>query len=284
LALVAATLGATSCAVPVGPARTGEVVDAGRIRLRGTWNLLAVAPSRATLLSGNEERTQSGEYADAWTAYRSRSARPGVDAVASVFLSVEGQLAYGIFERCELGGQIGLMRVGMEVRCAPLDQDTGAPLAVALSLGIAQQMNLNPVDADRYHAGQELRAGLDISKRIGDLAPLVNVNLGYLPQYREIQGSLPAFQREEWAGDQGDINVVRNELRLSVPVGIALFYESGPAAERHLARIVFGLVPEITLNARNRRAPQYESVDGSVVSNFEQHWGLFLVVGAEIEP
>lgn len=269
--------------MPVSPARTGEVVDAGRIRLRGTWNLLAVAPSSATLLSGDEEQTKSGDYADAWTAYRSRSARPGVDAVASMFLSTEGQLAYGLFEGCELGGHLGLMRIGMEIRCAPLDQDTGAPLAAALSLGIAQQMNLTPVDTKRYRAGQELRAGLDISKRIGDLAPLVNVNLGYLPQYREIQGSLPAFDNQEWGGDQGDINVVRDELRLSVPVGVALFYERGPTAERRLARIVFGLVPEITLNARNRTVPAYGSVDGSVVTNFEQHWALFLALGAEIE-
>ena len=283
---LALACGLAACAAPVAHPRTADVLDAHRQRLRGSTVLIAVAPSTAQLQSGDETMTASDAYTDAWTARQVRTSWALVDTVAGVPASFEFQAAYSPFDGCELGARLGLVRAGAEVRCAVLDEDSGAPLSAALSIGAAQQLGVffaatrSDGRISLLPRGYELRAGIDLSKRMSGVTPLLNVNLGYLRQLRDIVAGLPTFEGYHF-GETGNILVERDELRLTVPIGVAFEYEPHEGHEQ-ISRVVLGVVPELTLQAWDRFAV-YEEVEGSVVLDFEQHWALFVTVGAETE-
>jgi len=207
--------------------RSAGVAKPGRFKVRGAALPHAVAPSSATLVSGNEQHPRSNEYDDPWTAWRHRSAGPGLDAMAGVFFSTEGEISFGLFEGCELGALLGLMRIGRSAVCT-LNEAFGVAIRVALR----RRRSANQPESARCEVlPRRARAacGIDISKRLGSVLVLLNANVGYAPHYREIRGDLPVHAHDERGDGQGDINVVRNELRLSVPIGVALPLGSQPA-------------------------------------------------------
>jgi hypothetical protein len=280
-------LALAGCAAPVMHPRTADVLDAHRLRLRGNTVLVAIAPSTAVLQSGDETMTDSGEYSDLWTARQLRTRWPIVDAVTGVLFSFELQAAYSLFDGCEGGARLGFVRIGAELRCAVLDEDWGAPLSAALSVGAAQQLGYflvgGRVRNGSYNTaprGSELRAGLDLSKRLSGVTPLLNINLGYVRQVRDIVSGLPSFEGHHFS-EAGNIFVERDELRLSLPVGLAFEYEPHSAHDQR-TRVMLGVVPELTLQAWERFSA-YQEVDGSVVADFEQHWALYLTLAAETE-
>ena len=277
-------IGVAACAAPVMHPRTADVLNAHHLRLRASTVLFAMAPSTAVLDSADETLTASGEYRDLWTARQYRTRWVLLDSIAGLPVSIEAQAAYSLFDGCEGGAMLGLIRIGAELRCGVLDEDRGAPLSAALSIGAAQQISrvvaqvisrgggkLNP-----FPRGQELRAGLDLSKRLGGVTPLLNVNIGYVRQWREVQSGLPGgFEGDHFADNPGDIPVERDELRLSIPVGFAL--ESDPQSGERVQRVMLGVVPEITLKAWQRWS-EYEEVPGSVVLDLKQHWALYYAI------
>jgi hypothetical protein len=276
------------CAAPVMHARTGDVLHDGESRFSAATVLFVQAESSAVLQSADEMRTRSGEYDDRWTGRFFRSASIAQDNIFGPYFSLELRLAHAFFEGCEIGGMLGWVRIGAELRCALLDEREGAPFAAALSVGAAQHLPgaigflLTGETSENFSAGQELRIGLDLSAHGNDVSPLLNVGLGYIHQYREILDGLPRFGEDDTGPvDLGEIYVWRDELRLSIPIGFAL--EFGEYWDPSNGRVIFAVVPEITLAANNRTTPRYQPVSSSTVTDFEQVWAIYFTVGADVE-
>jgi hypothetical protein len=285
VALSALAIAMIGCAAPVMHARTGDVLHKGESRVSIATVLYVQAESSAVLQSADEMATPSGTYDDGSTGRFFRSSSVTQDNVVGPFLSIELRVAHAFFEGCEIGGMLGWVRIGAELRCALLDEREGAPFAAALSGGAAQHLPgaigylLSGETSEDFSSGQELRIGLDLSAHGRDVSPLLNVGLGYIHQYREILDGLPRF--DETPPDLGEIYVWRDELRLSVPIGFAL--EFGEYWDPSNGRVIFAVVPEITLAANNRTTPRYQPISSSTVTDFEQTWAVYITVGADVE-
>jgi hypothetical protein len=230
--------------------------------------------------------TRSGEYSDSFTARNLRTRSTTADALFGALASLEVRAAHAFFYGCEVGGMLGFVRIGLELRCALLDERDYAPFSAAISAGAAQQIMggfglLILEEGEDYKVGQELRIGLDLSSRGEDVTPLLNVGLGYLLQYREILNGLPVQDDDDAYPDMGEIYVWRDELRLSVPLGLAFEYGDYELASR--GRWTVAVVPEITLAAWNRTTPRHQGLQGTSVSDFEQVWAIYLTLGGEVE-
>lgn len=289
-ALCALAFGVAGCAAPVMHARTGEVLHQDESRVAIATVLFVQAESSAVLRSSNEQAVLSGQYEDSSTGRQFRTRSTDYDNGFGILFSLELRGAHAFFEGCEVGGMLGWVRVGAELRCGLLDEREGGPFGAAVSFGFAQQIAgfmgmLVLKQHEDFGYGQEYRVGLDLSARGRDVTPLLNVGLGYIHQYREILDGLP-MQDEPDDGnypDLGEIYVWRDELRLSIPIGFAI--ELGDYETASRGRVIFAAVPEITLAYNDRTTPRYQGRGsaGSTVTDFEQVWAIFLTVGGEVE-
>ena len=117
----------------------------------------------------------------------------------------------GSLGRCEFGGLWQTTRVGAEARCGLLQERLDHPVSVALS-------GMMAVDYGPY-TGSFGRIGLDVSKRFGPIAPLVDVYLstGDTERYMEDPSHPPPD-----GPVPGAKSIVRREVRVTVPFGVAI--------------------------------------------------------------
>lgn len=155
------------------------------------------------------------------------------------FPIVHGALR-GSLGGCEVGGFTQLTRWAAEARCGLLQESRGHPLSVASSGAFG-------IDYGPYTAPMA-RIGLDVSRRFGRLTPLVDAYLGTSSALRyiedpgdpPIEGPLP-----------GAKSVVRREVRLTVPVALAIElgrWDSISVGEQALA-LVAGATPWVLLDS-----------------------------------
>jgi hypothetical protein len=257
----------SACTAPVAYPRTGEVLLAGGLRLsEGTTG--GIAPTTATVAQppGNVARTYrdlvpAGRYDTYWTKAATLAFTP--------FFSPEFGFGVAPLDGVELGALLGLARAGAELRVGVLGRNGGL-VAAAISAGVAKQVVMPP------HA-VEYRAGLDFSLRTGLVMPLVNVYLAHVPSERGVL--LPEPTTQDPRAHSGMVVSDRDELRLSVPVGIAVW---GQDRANDLAlNWVIALVPEITL-ASQARKPTYFTEDEKIAATLQQTWAVFLVVRGEL--
>jgi hypothetical protein len=255
---------ATGCTAPVIHPRTAEVAKPGAFRVAGGLNH-GFAPASV------RERTAPGEpgtprpVARDYHGSAASAVRGGYTPLSLLFtgVSTELGLAAGLFRPCELGGLASLLRVGLELRCAVLDeQQAGAPFALALAAGALHRTAF--INAN----GFAFRGGLELSSRGLDVSPLLNAYLRYGPTMRMLRSSdMPLSTAAGWFPRDG-VQVTRDELVLSVPVGVGL------ARGQHL---IFALVPEFTLQARNTEL-ECISCNGWDPTGFEQRWALYFTM------
>lgn len=273
--IVLAIVGLIGCTAPMARGRTGETLAQRGLRV-GTSIPFGMAFTRArvrrTRTSGEQvvqhihDTIPPGSYTRAFTRWANRWFSP--------LLSVELGGAYGLADGLELGGVIGMTRVGVELRTGVLGRHPAQLVALALSAGVAKQVFLAP-------RGIEWRGGVDLSLRLGALRPLVNVYLGYVPSRQVV--TLPDLAGESTLDRQGDdlpdavIDQVRDELRLSVPIGVAIGgHDDGDAA--HVVTLV--LIPEVVLATYNE-VDEPPSDNGLQVESFHQRWSLYFELRTE---
>ncbi|HKU45108.1 MAG TPA: hypothetical protein VJR89_43410 [Polyangiales bacterium] len=175
------------------------------------------------------------------------TASPVAVPLASIELGVALPL---VADRCEAGVLLSFLRVGGEVRCGLRPGELGL-LEAALSLGAAPHLAAKP-------AGIETRVGFDFSLRT-QFTPVLDVYLARIPWQRS---SAPAFAFGPEGGGR-DWRVVRDEWRLSIPVGVASRYGVGSS-------VTFAVVPEFTLAASNEVVSGAEAV--------EQYFAVYFAV------
>jgi hypothetical protein len=256
---------ASACGAPLAYPRTAYVMHAGEIGFQLHSNV-STAPGEvhyheraSSGMAAGPEQTQSGNASSPLASSPMWLQAFGVEG------SGEGGAAIGLFDGIELGGRLGPQEVGLELRMRILPASSA--LRGAFSLGPSHRTLLG---ADGF-AG---RAGFDFDYEVGaDL--LLGAYLGYGPKRRTLD--VPANLSD--GGDPGpvieQIVIERDELRLSVPLGIAL----GPSRPRDAC--IIGLVLEWTLAAHDPHLHCADCSDTVALDSFKQSFALLITVGLQ---
>jgi hypothetical protein len=251
--------GAFRSNVSHGDARAQYSVDPG------------VTPPREATSAARLKTTRYDGHASSST----RSYDTWLRVLGAVFSSEIG-LAYGFTDRVAIETWLSTELAGLELRLQLLSQREGAPFSATLALGGAHVGIFPSMSKRMLREGFGARAGLDLGFAIGRNQLLVG---GYASQIRRRRNfqSVPddgAF-RETWPGFSSGLMVVRDETKLSVPIGFAVRAQD--------VAIVSGIVPEWTLHASlsDWSCPEcsYYQLD-----RFDQSFAIYLTFGIEAWP
>jgi hypothetical protein len=262
-AALALALGlAVGCTVPVIYPRTAEVAKPGALRIAGGANH-GYAPGSVRERVGPVEPGAPAPIAHTYRGNAASAIRGGYTPVSLLFSYVTAELSagLGVFRPCEVGALASMLRAGLELRCAVLDEQAGAPFALALAAGVQHRTLF--INAE----GFAFRGGLELSSHGLDVSPLFNAYLRYGPTMRLLTGSGMPLGETEWFPRQG-VEAKRDELVLSLPIGLAL------VRGQH---VIFAFVPEFTLQARNTQL-RCIGCDGWEPTGFEQRWALYFTL------
>jgi hypothetical protein len=174
---------------PVAFPRSGEIVPRGQVAAEVHLPIVQWEPQRVTVPQTNGRQLVS--YIS-WSPVISGAVR-------------------GSLGGCEIGGLYQWTRVGAEVRCGLLQERWGQPLSIALSGMLAFDFGV--------YAAPFGRIGLDASRRFGPLKLLANAYLSAGDAYRFIEDPDVIPIEGPFIGAQV---VTRREVRLTVPLGIAI--------------------------------------------------------------
>jgi hypothetical protein len=198
---------------------------------------------------------------------------------AFAFFSTEGSMAYGFSDSIAIGSWLSLELAGVELRLQPLSERDGAPFSASLSLGAAHVGIAPSFATDLLREGFGARAGLDLGVFIGRDELLLGAYASYIRRRREFSDVPDSIEDNRLNyGDAApspvsELMVVRNELKLSVPIGYALHLKS--------AAVIFGIVPEWTLDASIDDWRCYDCDAAYDLTSFEQHFAIYVTLGAE---
>ena len=179
----------------------------------------------------------------------------------------ELQLRIGTGGSCEAGVVLGFLRLGPEVRCGVLQQARGDAVSVAGSAAWFWKPG----------AGTEWRVGVDVSHhdhRRGEAS------------YAAVGGAYVTYGDERhamWLDEphlrNPSVAIVRKELRLTVPLAVAIDDPDGSDSGSTPA-IVLGVIPYWTIRARPRGAPDCQDCTTKLeITGFDSTWGLGPVLG-----
>lgn len=198
---------------------------------------------------------------------------------AFALFSTEASLAYGLSDSIAIGGWLSLELAGVELRLQPLSERTGAPLSATLSIGGAHAGIAPSFAKDVLREGFGARAGFDLGKLVGRDELLLGAYASYIRRRREFS-DIPHSTEDNRLnyGDAApspvaDLMVVRDELKLSVPIGYALRLRS--------AALIFGVVPEWTLDASIHDWRCYDCDLAYDLTSFEQRFAIYITIGGE---
>lgn len=261
------------CTGPIAYPRTASVQDPGKLGVRVGMSAYATAVSAYVAPDPDDPSARQGRI-------DSDDNSMGGMLLAQSFVlpaTAEPQPALGIADGLELGALGSTRRLGMELRGQLLDEHDGAPLSLALS----------GAGTMGWWAGAEGpggRVGLDASGDTGTLLWMVGAYVGLAPARYEFDQD--GWLRHGGLGGEAEVQVDRREVRLSVPLGLAL------GTARRQAAFVLGVVPEWTLSSElgetscNQAEPCILESPGLVtrlpITDFEQHFELFVTLGIEL--
>jgi hypothetical protein len=218
-------------------------------------------------------------------------------------INSQGYLRLGLDDGTELGLFLGAQEMGSEIRLAVLDEDAGDGASLAAS---AAAMWRPFMDLDFPW----VRAGVDVSRRSGGVAPLGGVYATYGPETHALLVPERLSERCESFGQPGcgeygptrHFLYTRHELRLQGSVGLSvLFTETGHlanfpeplrnpkeySAENYIEfrtghRLTFGVVPYVVLWSEQ---VDYQCVGCDLPEgDFNSDWGASLTIGYDYHP
>jgi hypothetical protein len=183
---------------------------------------------------------------------------------------IEVSARMGLFAPCEGALDASLLRPGLEMRCMLVRESRVTPVSIAMSTGVFYST---------FGGGPWGRAGVDVSRWLGDVAPLFGVYMSAGPERHGFKIDVPPVDTTNVYDEFGGgpyVYAVRNELRLSVPLGVAIAADS---ARR--GRFVVGVVPYVIPWAssfpRERCIECGDATAGGVVASY----GASLALGYE---
>lgn len=263
-ATAALALLAAGCAHSGVTPRTAEIVGGGDTAFAANYHVATLAPGSMTLADG---RTMRG-----FTGFRDL---PDAQAgLALLFANVQIHARTAFTKRAEIGVLLGLQEQGAELRLGVLGERWGAPLSLAVSAAATWR----PFMSWRR---PWYRVGIDLSRRFGRVAPLLDVYATWGPESHAIS------QPGEVAPDPGPTAthvadapqpyylVTRDELRVQAAIGVSIAKCAGAAC-------TFGIVPYWTALARAPDRLECVGCSGPPIA-LEEKWGATLVMGLAFE-
>ena len=174
----------------------------------------------------------------------------------------------GIFDRFEIGAILGLQQFGIENRVALLDENSSEPFSAALSAGAFYRPFMDP-------KAVWFRAGLDVSRRFGRVAPLLNFYVSHGPETH----LLSADEFDESCPDDEFVScglvLTRGETRLNGAIGVSLY----PKEDSDIG-ITFAMSPYYTLWADDRSELSCSNCNETPdVTGLTEDWGMTFTVG-----
>lgn len=189
-----------------------------------------------------------------------------------MLFNVEGEVGVAPIDRVEVNAWMGLQATGFEVRAQPLSERSGAPLSTSLSIGV-----LTPSLVGFRDVG--LRFGADMSRHLGSRVELLLGGYGsWEPRQRNMKSDDFPDDGDGhiYPGEVFGVTVVRDEWKLSVPVGLQIDVA-------HKLATVVGIVPEFTLASKLVESECVKVCAPGMLSRFDQSFALYLTVGFEID-
>jgi hypothetical protein len=216
-------LSALGCMQRIYP-RTAEVLPDKRLALGYNLHTMVIEPQQVV-----------------------RQDRSKVDSVVGFFPDMEGNARFGT-GTCEIAlAYAPVLSAIAEVRCPIVQERWGAPISVAFS-GAAGATKL----LSSSGAAPNARIGIDISHRIGNVVPLIDIYLSTGTGAHYITTS--TFNTS---------NLERQEVRLTIPIGVSF---GAKAEERHpwfaptLFSATAGIVPWIVLaGGKEKISPDFST-------------------------
>ena len=191
--------------------------------------------------------------------------------ILAVFLPAynsEIEFRRGLLDRFEIGAILGLQQFGFEMRAALLDEDLAQPLSSALSVGAFYRPFMDPTAI-------WLRAGLDLSRRFANFAPLLNIYVSHGPEAHLLSADAFDDMCPEDEFVSCGLVMTRMETRLDGAVGIAMY----PGDDSDVG-ITFSVAPYYTLWADDRNELSCPNCTYTPeVTNLDEDWGVTFNVG-----
>ena len=265
LAALACPLAFSVGCLPGAFPRTGDVVDPGVVGLAFRVHGGTLAQGKVTVDKVPKTSVTSLPF----------GFEPNMALGGYVGL-VELSARYGLFHGCEGSANLSILRPGLELRCALTDERRGSTFSIASSVNGAYSTQ---------GRGMWTRVGFDVSKRFGKLAPLLDVYVSTGPERTGFKVDVPAAdttnEYEEFGGGP-HVYVVRNELRLSVPIGVAFLQgTSGSTPTSATSAFIVGLVPYVTLASASPKSMHCVECGDVTMTGYAANYGVSLALAYE---
>jgi hypothetical protein len=262
----------SACMTPIHP-RTAEIAPPGGFIFDTHIALLTGGPAttRATGV-----RTEGGTSRRAFTLEGVLGAAFDPSSAAGippVWWEFSGHL--GVLPGCDVCAIVGILRLGGEARCGPLDQREGAPFSLAVG-GALAWVPFIKTDAVWW------RSTLDISRRFGQWQAMTNLALSHGPEgYLSIDAPPVIFWDAQPDPNVSDdpgagLELVRTEWRLAAALGFAV---TASDPDQQALWFVMGVVPYVVLDASPLSRTTCDRCPTVEVDAFEHSHGLSLTVG-----
>jgi hypothetical protein len=260
-----ALLGATGCFNAGVPVRTADMPRSGQPSFHLDMTVVTYAPGRFASSAGDVQGN-SGQRAKlhpiAWLALHA--------------INTVGSFHIGVTDGFSIGAIFGVQQLGGELRLGLADQDDGDPFSVSAAAGAAYRPFIQA-------EGGWYETGLDISRRFGDWALLLNLYLSYGPEAHAF-GPPEALDCESTStegcelteyGPPPYLTATRDELRLHVALG------GGPTGRDYSTRhaVYLALVGYATAYAAAPHRLECVGCSYLELTDFRESYGLSLVLG-----
>jgi hypothetical protein len=263
----------SACGSPMAYPRTADLHRglSGGVRTNMSYGDARVTYSRPPNAGSNPDEPPKPERIVAEeNASSSVQSAPFATQLLGLPLDVEGGFAHGFSESVALGGWASLELIGAELRLQALRQSHGAPLSATFALGVAHVGLAPSFERRMLEQGFGTRAGIDLSLSGNSVEALLGVYASFIRRRRNFP--ISPSDAEEWF--ESSLMVVRDELKVSVPLGVAALTRGSSGA------IVIGVVPEWTL-ASSLRDARCACDDGYSLTEFRQVFTIYLTIGFE---
>ncbi len=249
-----------ACGRPIAYPRSAEIREGVSIRIRTN---LAFGKATVRLQVPEDNETPPSQV------------RPqnfsGVEysgsANSATFIPVpEGDVGFAPTDEIEVSGWVGLRSTGVDVRAQLLGERDGGPFALALSLGAL----LPSVLGSKGVGG---RFGVDLSKHVAvDMELLLNAYLSWEPRQRDFRtDDFPIDDDDSYLFE--DVTVVRDEVKLTLPVGLHV------DINRSRVAMIIGVIPEFTLSSDLSSSDCSGPCGPGSVTHFEQFFAFYVTLG-----
>ena len=261
---------AWGCGAPVTYPRSAEIYEGPRYAVHTN-----VSHGNAT--ASFERDATDGSMAVETTEYEGHASSPlwGENSglrLTEVLFNLDGEVGFAPTEWLYFGMSLSLQASGAELRMQALSERDGKPLSATFALGA-----LTPSFVGDDGVGA--RFGLDLSRTFDGFELVLGGYGSWEPRERNMHADnfvFPSNETPRWHIGRTGLTVLRNEWKVSIPFGVAMRLGD--------SKLIFGVVPEVTLDAHLVESVCTGPCGVGTLSDYEQDFALYITLSGVVEP